>query len=81
MPLSSAVVFLPSSERSWRLVSLDPDVHGDLEVWRWIVEVAMDASEGGASAPTYRLVACPPCRTLISDASKHAVEGVCLETD
>ena len=40
----------------------------------------MDASEEGLSAPMYRLVARPPCRTLTSDTSKHAVEGFCLET-
>ena len=31
--------------------------------------------------PIYRLVARPPCRTLVSDASKHVVGGFCLETD
>ena len=28
----------------------------------------------------YRLVARPRCRTLVSDAFKHAVGGFCLET-
>ena len=80
MPLPSTVGFLPSSERSRRLVPLDPEFHGDLEVWRLIVEAGMDASEGGLSASMYRLVARPPCRTLTSDASNHAVGGFCLET-
>ena len=40
----------------------------------------MDASEGGLPAPMYRLVARPLCCTLISDVSKHAVGGFCLET-
>ena len=40
----------------------------------------MDASEGELSVSMYRLAARPPCRTLISDASKHAVGGFCLET-
>ena len=75
MPLSSASVFLSSSERSRRLVPLGPEFHDDLEFWRWIVEAGMNASEGGLSAPMYRLVARPPCRTLTSDASKHAVGG------
>ena len=39
----------------------------------------MDASEGGLSAPMSHLVARPPCHTLTSDASKHAVGGFCLE--
>ena len=41
----------------------------------------MDASEGGLSAPMYHLVARPLCRTLTSNASKHTVEGFCLETE
>ena len=40
----------------------------------------MDASEGRLSAPMCRLAARPPCRTLISDGSKHAVGDLCLET-
>ena len=40
----------------------------------------MDLSERGLSASMPRLVVRPPCRTLVSDASKHAVGGVCLET-
>ena len=40
----------------------------------------MSTSEGGLSAPVYRLVAPPPCCTLTSDASKHAVGGFCWET-
>ena len=40
----------------------------------------MDTSEGRLFAPMYRLVARTPCRTLISDASKHAVGGFGLET-
>ena len=39
----------------------------------------MDASEGGCPRHD-RLVARPPCHTLTSDASKHVVEGSCLET-
>ena len=33
------------------------------------------------SIPMYRLVARPPCRTLISNAYKHVVGGFCLEAD
>ena len=40
----------------------------------------MDTSEGGLSTPIYRLVARLSCPTYTSDASKHAVEGLCLET-
>ena len=80
MPLSSAAGVLSSSERSRRLVPLGSELHGDLKFWRWIVEADMDASEGGLSAPMYRTLARPPCRTLTSDASKHAVGGFYLET-
>ena len=72
--------FLSSSERSRQLVPRDPEFHDNLEFWRWIVEAGMNVSEGGLSAPMYRLVARPPCHTLTSDASKHAVGGSCLET-
>ena len=40
----------------------------------------MDANEGGLVTAMYRLEARPPCRTLTSDASNHAVGGFCLET-
>ena len=72
--------FLSSSERSRQLAPLDPEFHDNHEFWRWIVEAGMDASEGGLSAPMYRLVARLPCHTLTSGASKHAVGGFCLET-
>ena len=71
--------FLSSSERSRWLAPLDPEFHDNLEVWRWIIEAGMDASEGGLSAPMPRLVARTPCHTLTSDASKHAEGGFCLE--
>ena len=80
MSLFSAAGILSSRGRSRRLVPLGPEFYGELEFWRWIVEVGIDASEGGLSAAMYCLVALPPCRTLISGAFKHAVGGFCLKT-
>ena len=39
----------------------------------------MDTSGGVLPVPMCRLVACPPYRSLISNASKHAVGAFCLE--
>ena len=79
VPLSSVAGFSSSSERSWRLVPLGSEFHADFEFQSWVVEADMDASKGGLSAPMYRLVPRPPCYTLISDVSKYAVGGFCLE--
>ena len=80
MSLSSPVGVLSSIKRCWRLVPFSPGFHGDFKFWRSIVEAGIHASEGGLSAPMYRLIARLSCRTLISDAFKHAVGVCCLET-
>ena len=63
-----------------RRVALGPEVHADLELWRWFVDKGVDARGGVLSAPMYHLLERPAQRTLFSDASKIAVGGYCLET-
>lgn len=63
-----------------RLAVLGPEFQGDLEFWRWFVDVGLDAQGGTLSAPTYNLLERPAQRTLFSDASKTAIRGYCPET-
>ena len=63
-----------------RRVALGPEFHGDFELWRWFIDVGVDARGGALSAPMYHLLERPAKRTLFSDASKTAVAGYCLET-
>ena len=63
-----------------RRVALGPEFREDLEFWRWFVSEGLDAQRGTLSAPMYHLLERPAQRTLFSDASKTAIEALCLAT-
>ena len=79
MPLRSVAGFSSSSEWSRRLVPLGLNFHGDLEFWRWIVEVGMDASEGAFHAHVSSS-STPAMLDFNSVRVKHAVGGFCEKT-
>ena len=63
-----------------RRVALGPEVHADLEFWRWLVDKGVDARGGVLSVLMYHLLELPAQRTLFSNASRTDVGGYCLET-
>ena len=62
-----------------RPVILGPKFRGDLEVWRWFVAKRLDVRGGSSTASIYHLLERPSRRDLLSDASKTAIGGFCLD--
>ena len=59
---------------------LGPEFHGELVFWRRFVDKGDDVRGGVLSArPMCHLLERPAQRTLISDASKSAIGGYCLQ--
>ena len=59
-----------------RRVARGPEVHADVEFWRWFVDKGVHARDGVLSAPMYHLLERPAQRTLFSEPSKTTVGDI-----